>query len=102
MKITEMAEVIRSKNVGPYELTFDIIFKSSDFFKRAVKSGVITKELISKLYNIPVEDVLVIVNFEVGRAIKITITRPIISGNVGETDTYGCQQHVPLYNINIP
>ena len=28
--IWELAEVIRSKNAGPYELTFDIIFKDAE------------------------------------------------------------------------
>ena len=27
MKLFDVADVIRSKNSGPYELTFDIIFK---------------------------------------------------------------------------
>ena len=27
VKLTEIAQVIRSKNSGPYEITFDIIFK---------------------------------------------------------------------------
>ena len=31
-KLTELASVIRSKNSGPYELTFDVIFKDFETF----------------------------------------------------------------------
>ena len=31
--ILEAAKVIRSKNAGPFELTFDIIFKDREYFE---------------------------------------------------------------------
>ncbi len=38
-KLKDIAEVIRSKNAGPYELTFDIIFKSWEIFEAACKKS---------------------------------------------------------------
>ncbi len=100
--IKQLAEVIRSKNAGPYELTFDFIFKSFEIYDKVKKSGVINEELIAKLYNIPVDDVTSVINYDPAKAIKATIVRPCSSGALGETDVYGAQQHAPLLNIEVP
>ena len=33
-KLIDVASVIRSKNSGPYELTFDVIFKDFDMYNK--------------------------------------------------------------------
>lgn len=99
-KLVDMASVIRSKNSGPYELTFDIIFKTFDeyhFFKEHQPINVAT---VAKLYSIPEEDVLQVIYFDPAKAVKATIKRPIPSGALGETDVYGAQQHAPLMNFS--
>lgn len=101
-KLTEMADVIRSKNAGPYELTLDIIFKNRETFELARHSGVFRKELFADLYGIPVDQVIGLVEFEQANAIKATIIRPVVSGGRGETDVYGAQQHAPLLSIEVP
>lgn len=100
--ITELANVIRSKNSGPYELTFDIIFKDDASFTLALKSGIFTPELFAKLYKIPVEHVLGVIEYPPARAIKATIIRKRPAGSLGETDVYGAQQHGPLLMITVP
>lgn len=102
VKIKDIAKVVRSKNAGPFELTFDIIFKDKETYEKVKHSGVITKGLIAKLYHIPLEKVLYFGEFDPANAIKATIVRPVDSGSIGETDTYGAQQHAPLLNIEIP
>lgn len=102
IKITEMAKVIRSKNSGPYELTFDIIFKDRKNFELARRSGVFTKKLFASLYGINDDEVLNVVEFEQADAIKATIVRPVVSGSAGDSDIYGAQQHAPLLNIEVP
>lgn len=101
MKLIDAASVIRSKNSGPYELTFDIIFKDWDIFDRVCATKVINKELIAGLYGIPVEKVINIVEFKPAKAIKATIERPLCSGDLGETDVYGAQQHMPLFYVEL-
>jgi len=98
-KLTDITDVVRSKNAGPYELTFDIMFKTDDLFRRVADSKVIDKALISKLYGISQDEVLGIVEFAPASAIKVTIRRPISSGALGETDVYGAQQHAPLLSL---
>lgn len=101
MKLTDIAEVIRSKNSGPYELTLDIIFKDWEIFEKVCASGAINNELIAGLYGISVDKVINIVHFKPAKAIKATIERPICSGELGETDVYGAQQHAPLLGIEL-
>jgi len=80
MKLIEMADVIRSKNSGPYELTFDVIFKTYELYERVCAKDAINKENFAALYGIPVETVMEVVHFDPVGAIKVTIERPIASG----------------------
>ena len=98
-KLSDIANIIRSKNSGPYELTLDIIFKSVEDFNMVCEKDIINEELICKLYKINKSDIINIVKFNPANAIKITIKRLIPSGNLGETDVYGAQQHAPLLSI---
>lgn len=99
--LIDLASILRSKNAGPLNITFDIIFSDKETFNRVKNSKVINKKLISKLYKIAEEDVL-IMEYGVVRAIKITIPRKITSGDIKDTDIYGCQQHGPLLTVKIP
>lgn len=97
--ILEAAKVIRSKNAGPFELTFDIIFKESGFYEHFKSNNIINEVLISNLLKIDANSILSIIWFKPANAVKITIKRPIASGAPGETDIYGAQQHAPLLLI---
>ncbi|MBI5118974.1 DUF4387 domain-containing protein [Candidatus Poribacteria bacterium] len=101
-KLTELARVIRSKNAGPFELTFDIIFKDAEIYERVKRSGVFSRELFAELYRIPVDKVLLFCYFDQAYAIKATIARRTSSGTVGDSDVFGAQQHAPLLEVDIP
>lgn len=92
--------MIRSKNSGPFELTLDIMFKDRRYFELFRKKKIITARKIARLYRIPETEVLKIVYFEPSQAIKITLKRKIPSGAPGDTDIYGAQQHVPLFDLS--
>ncbi len=96
--LKDIANVIRSKNAGPYELTLDVMLKDQEMFEAVKKADAINKKVISQLYRIPEEDVISIVYFPNAKAIKATIVRPLPSGALGERDVYGAQQHAPLVN----
>ena len=98
-KLTDLASVIRSKNSGPYELTLDIIFNEYEDYERAKRDKFINHELICALYGVTLEEIIGIVEFEPAKAIKVTIKRPLCSGDLGETDVYGAQQHAPLLGL---
>ena len=94
--LKDVANVIRSKNAGPFELTLDILLKEQEMFEKMRAADIINKQTVAQLYQIPVEDVLSIVYFPNAKAIKATIVRPLPSGALGERDVYGAQQHGPL------
>lgn len=97
--ILEAAKVIRSKNAGPFELTFDIMFKTREFFEMFKSKELINSPLVAGLLKIKETDILSIIWFAPANAVKITIKRPMPSGAPGETDIYGAQQHAPLLAI---
>ena len=98
--LKDIANVIRSKNAGPFELTLDVMLKDQEMFEAMRAANVINTKLIAKLYQIPEEDVISIVYFPNAKAIKATIVRPRPSGGLGERDVYGAQQHAPLVDFS--
>jgi hypothetical protein len=99
VNLVDVADVIRSKNSGPYELTFDIIFREWEMFERVCSAQAIDAALIARLFGIRQEQILSIIAFRPAKAYKITIVRPLPSGDIGETDVYGAQQHAPLLGM---
>lgn len=100
--LDRIAKVIRSKNAGPFEITFDVMFDDAEAYARVKRSGVIHAARIAEAYRLPQRDVLVCKPFDAALSFKITIRRPVSSGDLMDTDVYGCQQHVPLTGIMVP
>lgn len=103
-KLRELAKVIRSKNSGPYEITFDIMFPDKASYQRVKDSGVLCEALIQELYHVEQEDIIAYMFFEPALAYKFTLRRPkrSLQGSIGENDTFGTQQHAPLLDVEIP
>lgn len=102
VKLRDIAKVIRSKNAGPFEITFDIVFKSKEDYEKAKAAGVLNRELIARLYNLDPDDVIAFVYYDAANAVKATIPRMRPQGSIGETDMHAAQQHVPLFDVEIP
>lgn len=96
----ELASLIRSKNAGPFELTFDIMFDDAEPYEAVKRSGAVRTDLFAGLYRVPA-DAVQIFQYDPAHAFKITIPRPIVSGSVGDSDVYGCQQFGPLADLEI-
>ena len=90
--ILEAAQVVRSKNSGPFELTLDVLFKDRRHWELFRDRGLVDEELICRLYGVSREDLLSIVWFEPALAVKVTMRRRIPSGSPGDSDVYGAQQ----------
>lgn len=99
VKLTEITDIIRSKNSGPYELTMDIMFKTWEDFEKVCAAKAINEQVVCDLYKITPDKIVNIIEFKPAKAIKITIARPICSGDLGESDVYGAQQHAPLLDM---
>jgi uncharacterized protein DUF4387 len=100
-KLWQVTKLIRSKNSGPFELTFDVIFRDRATYERVRDAKIINRQWFAKTYRIPAETVSVI-DYDAASAIKITIPRPVISGDVDDTDVFGGQQYGPLVDLEVP
>ena len=100
-RLWELAKLVRAKNAGPFALTVDILFADAATYQQVKRSGVITRELFSRVYGVPVDQVLF---FEHDRALalKASIPRPVASGDPEDSDVFGGQQHGPLVDLEIP
>jgi hypothetical protein len=100
VKLSELAKAVRSKNAKSFHLTVDVLFKDRREYERVKGSGVITKELVASLY--PGLEMVEFTWFDPGCALKVTFRRLLPVGSPGDTDVFGCQQHAPLYTIELP
>jgi len=100
MKLWEMTRLIRSKNAGPFELTFDIIFKTTTGYEKVRDAKIISSRWVAKTYGVD-EALVKVIEYPAANAIKVTIPRPIISGDILDSDVYGGQQHGPFVELEI-
>ena len=100
MKLAELASLIRSKNAGPFILTFDIILPDDESYRRVKKSGVLTTARFAALFRCPQQQVRFF-ECDNARAFKFSIPRPIVQGDLGDGDMHGGQQFIPLMDIEI-
>ncbi len=99
--LSELTSVLRSKNAGALLCTLDLMFADQVTYERVRDCGAINSERIASLYKVSQNQVSII-PYDVAYAIKITVPRLVPSGNFGDTDIYGAQQHGPLLDIEIP
>ena len=100
-KLRDIAKVCKSKNAGPFEVTIDVMFENREIYDKVVGTGVLNEQLFAKLYGVDVRNVLV-TPYPAAFAVKGTIPRNVSSGDVGDTDVYGAQQHAPMLDVEIP
>jgi hypothetical protein len=99
-ELWQFTRLIRSKNAGPFELTFDIMFKDRAGYDLVLKSGVLSAESIAKIYKVKLEEIRLF-NIEQILTVKFSIPRKVFSGDVGDSDVYGGQFHGPLVRLLI-
>ncbi len=97
----ELAQLIRSKNAGPFELTFDIMFDDAATYERVKRSGAVSREMVATKYGLSAEKVKFFY-CDSALAIKASIPRPSIQGDLTDADGHGGQQYAPLMDIDIP
>lgn len=100
--MSSLARIIRSKNAGPFEMTFDIMFDNELAYQRVRDAKVLGNNVIRRLYGVENKDIITNMFYTPALAWKCTIKRLWAQGSVGERDTFGTQQHAPLLNIEVP
>ena len=99
--LANLARLIRSKNAGPFELTFDIMFDDAATYARVKASGAVTRERIASCYGLEPSQVKFFL-CDNALAIKASIPRPVVQGDPRDSDGHGGQQYAPLMDIEIP
>jgi len=99
MKLIEAAAIVRSKNAGPYLITFDIFFSDRQMHNRVREAGRLTRAAVAKAYGVTLNDVYAFKHHPFANATKFSMRRLIPSGALGDSDVYGAQQHAPLFDI---
>jgi hypothetical protein len=99
--LATLARLIRSKNAGPFELTFDIMFEDEKTYERVKQSGAVSREAVARCYGLAANDVKFFF-CDNALAIKASIPRPVFQGDPRDSDGHGGQQYAPLMDIDIP
>lgn len=96
-----LAHEVRSKNAGPFWITFDVIFKNAGDYEKIVQSGVLSAANIARRYGIEPAPIRI---FEMPsiHVVKFSFPRPCVAGSFEDRDLHAGQQHVPLLGIPIP
>jgi hypothetical protein len=97
-KLIDYTKILRSKNAGPLFITFDLIFNNNADMQYVYQN--LQKQDVANAYAVDVNQIEIIA-YDVVNSIKITFPRKNISGSLQDNDIYGCQQHLPLSNIEV-
>ncbi len=97
----ELADIVRSKNAGPFLVTLDVFIRNEEDYEHVKHSEVITKAAIASAYGIDEDHVVGIYFWDPARAVKITLRRAVSSGAPGDDDVYGAAMHMPLMGLVI-
>ena len=100
-RLHELARLVRSKNAGPFALTFDLLFDDRATYEAVRDAGVVTPALFARLYGVA-EAQVALIAYDPALAIKATIPRPVASGDLADTDVFGAQLYGPLVELEVP
>lgn len=101
MKLQDCTSLIRSKNAGPFSLTFDIMFSDARLYEHVKTSGVLNPTALAALLRCSANQIQFFV-CDNALAFKATIPRALPAGDPADADLHGGQQFAPLMEIEIP
>jgi hypothetical protein len=96
-----VAELVRSKNAGPFWMTLDVFLANDADYRRVSAPGVLSEATIAHLYQVPAGPIRIF-RLPSLRAIKISFPRPTPQGSFTDRDMHAGQQHIPLAALRLP
>ena len=99
--LSDTAQVIRSKNAGPFTVTFDILFPTTEMFEQVQAEGLLSRAAVAGAYGVSENELIGFDFHPFARAVKFSLRRPVGSGGPGDSDCYGAQQHAPLLDLPV-
>jgi hypothetical protein len=99
-RLADLAQVIRSKNAGPTQLTIDIFLNDAAAYAQASHSPALSCAAVAQRYGMDPAQVQrhLIPGIH---AIKFVLPRQVVAGSPGDGDVYGAQQHVPMLEVRL-
>ncbi|MCI0916656.1 DUF4387 domain-containing protein [Pseudomonas stutzeri] len=99
-KLRDVCRYIRSKQAGPFWITFDIFFDGNENFNRYQASEALSVEAFAQLYGANPAFVKRISVPQLDM-IKISYPRLTPQGGMVERDMHAGQQYVRLLNVSV-
>lgn len=99
-KVRDVCHHIRSKNAGPFWVTFDLFFDGPETYRRYRDSTTLSPELFARLYG---TDPALVKKFAIDdlNIVKISYPRATPQGGTEERDMHSGQQYVRLLDIEL-
>ena len=99
-KVKDVCRHVRSKNAGPFWVTFDLFFDGAEHFRRYSESPALGPELIQRLFG---ADPRLVKRFIVPtlEMVKISYARTSAQGGEVERDMHCGQQFVRLLDVEL-
>lgn len=99
-KVRDVCRHVRSKNAGPFWVTFDLFFDGPETYRAYHDSPALSPQLFARLYGtdptlvkkIPVEGLAML---------KISYPRATPQGGMEERDMHSGQQYVRLLDVEL-
>lgn len=99
--LLDYCSLIRSKNAGPFTLTFDFMCHDEASYDALTATGFLSPALFASLYGTAPEDVQVVTH-PLALAVKVSLPRPATQGDLHDPDCYAGQQYAPLMDMQLP
>ena len=96
MRLYEAADVIRSKNAGPFTVTIDLFFPDDERYGAARASTLLTVPGVAAAYAVPADRVKGVWWDDRIRAAKVSLVRWSSSSDPFCSDLFGAHLHTPL------
>jgi hypothetical protein len=96
--VRDVAELVRSKNAGPFWQTLDVFLPDDATYRLVAESPNLSEDVIARLYRVAAEDVRIF-RLPSIRVVKVSFPRPTTQGGVEDRDMHAGQQHVPLAEL---
>lgn len=99
-KVRDVVHHIRSKNAGPFWVTFDLFFDGEENYRRFRDSPTLSPALFQRLYG---TDPALVKKFAIDdlNIVKISYPRATPQGGMEERDMHSGQQYVRLLDIEL-
>jgi hypothetical protein len=98
LRIGDLADLVRSKNAGPFWQTLDVFLPDDESYRMVAESPSVTEESVAGLYQVDPDTVLIFRLPDI-RVLKISFPRRSVQGGVSDRDMHAGQQHVPLAGL---